>query len=632
MKNFYKLLLFALILISANRIFAQQFTEQASITLQAVDAGSVIWGDYDNDGDLDILLVGFDSGNYSHAKIYRNNGNDLFEEQTSISLTSVGLGSVSWSDYDNDGDLDILLTGNSGTLINYNTVSKIYKNNGDNSFSEQLDILLPGVFMSSIAWTDFDKDGDLDFILAGNTQNGEVISKIYLNIDNNFNESSIILKGGQNITIADYNNDLYPDILITGKDINGIKHSTLYKNNSNPYTVGFTEQTDISFTALSNCSADWGDYDNDGDLDIVLNGDVSKVINSIYFISKIYKNNGDNSFTEQTDIILIGARYGSVDWGDYDNDGDLDLLLTGAYGTGYISKIYKNNGNSENYGFTEQTDIIIEGVYSSSSAWGDYDNDGDLDILITGYGDNHEISKIYKNQNLISNSNPEIPTNLQNKVMGTKVKLFWDPAHDIETPSQSLSYNVRVGRSPGEIDIVSPMSDTTNGYRRIPGLGNTYLNNEFFLNNLDTVTYYWSVQTIDNGFLSSDFSNEKSFTITPDFTEQTNISLTDVGYSSIAWGDYDNDGDLDILLTGFNHGEQFSKIYENNGNNSFTERTDFVLSNVHSGSSVWGDYDNDGDLDILLTGYGDNGQISKIYKNNNGISFIEQTEIILRSF
>jgi len=95
-----------------------------------------------------------------------------------------------------------------------------------------------------------------------------------------------------------------------------------------------------------------------------------------------------------------------------------------------------------------------------------------------------------------------------------------------------------------------------------------------------------------------------NITFSQQFTEMTEISLTGVNESSVAWGDYDNDGDLDILITGLSDpGGWISKIYSNNGNNSFTEQTGISLTGVAQGSVAWGDYDNDGDLDILLTGY-----------------------------
>ena len=80
------------------------------------------------------------------------------------------------------------------------------------------------------------------------------------------------------------------------------------------------------------------------------------------------------------------------------------------------------------------------------------------------------------------------------------------------------------------------------------------------------------------------------------FTEQTGISLTELASTSIAWGDYDNDGDLDILLTGTERTGNVSKIYRNNGNNTFVEQTGISLTGVYNGSVDWGDYDNDDDL------------------------------------
>ena len=96
--------------------------------------------------------------------------------------------------------------------------------------------------------------------------------------------------------------------------------------------------------------------------------------------------------------------------------------------------------------------------------------------------------------------------------------------------------------------------------------------------------------------------------------------------SSVAWGDYDKDGDLDILLTG----DGMSKIYRNDGSNTFTEQTGIILQGVSQSSAAWGDYDNDGYLDILLTGNGPAGPVSKIYRNNGNNTFTEQTGIVLQ--
>lgn len=416
MKNTYqpaKIALIALIifLVHFTKIWAETFSEQFGISLANVDISSAVWGDYDCDGDLDILLTGY-TGSTRVSKIYRNNGNNDFAEQTGISLTGVQNSSVAWGDYDNDGDLDILLTGYTGSA----RVSKIYRNNGNNSFSEQTGISLTGVQNGSVAWGDYDNDGDLDILLTGNTGSTRV-SKIYRNNSNNsFTvQSNISLIGVDNSSVAwgDYNNDGYIDILLTGKsNSNGI--SKIYQNNGKG---NFIEQTNILLSGITYSSVAWGDYDSDGYLDILMNGNTGSTE-----ISKIYHNNGNNSFTEQTDFLLPGVQFNSAVWGDYDNDGDLDILLT-EYSTTktYASKIYQNNSNQS---FTELADTWIFGVYNGSAAWGDYDNDGDLDILITGSRGITRVTRIYRNDIDNANKSPEAPKALSNELIGNNLVLY----------------------------------------------------------------------------------------------------------------------------------------------------------------------------------------------------------------
>ena len=87
-----------------------------------------------------------------------------------------------------------------------------------------------------------------------------------------------------------------------------------------------------------------------------------------------------SGFNEVYAESLAGVYRGSVAWGDYDNDDDLDILLTGADENTYIAKIYQNTGS----GFGKVYAGNLTGVRLSDVAWGDYDNDGDLDILLTG--------------------------------------------------------------------------------------------------------------------------------------------------------------------------------------------------------------------------------------------------------
>ena len=148
MKN---ILTLSILLFSIQTTIAQTF-DTILVNLPGVSNSSVAWGDYDNDGDLDFLLNGYSPGG-RFSKIYKNDGSDNFTEQTGISLTGIRYGSVDWGDYDNDGDLDILLTGQDE---NYKSVAKIYKNNNGISFTEQTSIVLTGVLVGYVDWGDYD--------------------------------------------------------------------------------------------------------------------------------------------------------------------------------------------------------------------------------------------------------------------------------------------------------------------------------------------------------------------------------------------------------------------------------------------------------------------------------------------
>ncbi|MBN1198553.1 MAG: VCBS repeat-containing protein, partial [Bacteroidales bacterium] len=242
------------------------FTEQTGLIQDQLADGSVAWGDYDNDGDLDILIAG-SNGLQDLTLIYRNSGNNTFTVQSGISLKGIESGSASWYDYDNDGFLDILVTG----LATTSPVSKVYKNNGDNSFTEQTGINLPGVYSSSAAWGDIDNDGRPDLLIAG-IGSGGIITKLFHNPgNNNFTElSQVDLSGVAHGTtrFVDYNSDGHVDIFISGLSANG-PLTRLYQNNG----LGeFTEQSGLSLQDAEFSAAAWGDYDDNGYPDLLLTG------------------------------------------------------------------------------------------------------------------------------------------------------------------------------------------------------------------------------------------------------------------------------------------------------------------------------------------------------------------------
>lgn len=245
---------------------------------------------------------------------------------------------------------------------------------------------------------------------------------------------------------------------------------------------------------------------------------------------------------------ITAVSSGNSAWGDFDNDGDLDIAVIGATASNRIAKIYKNDGG------TFSNFAPLASVSSGSVAWGDYDNDGDLDILLTGYGGSTSqyVAKLYKND----------------------ITAFTEVITSI-TPVNSSSVAWGDYDNDGDLDILLAGITT------------------------DSITVTKIFQ--NNGGTFAD----------------ANATLTGIAKGTVAWGDYDNDGDLDILQTGFTGTIPATKIYQNT-NGVFSDIS-AAIDTLGSGSAVWGDYDNDGDLDVLLCGKNANGKATKIYQNNSGI-------------
>lgn len=509
---------------TTNTVVKPTFPFQESFVgeLPPVRAGSVDFGDYDNDNDLDLLITGFTDAGSSEiiSKVYKNDGTS-FTEDVTINITPVNIGTAVWGDYDNDGKLDIFITG-STDYTGKSSVSKIYHNTGT-GFTEVFAGTINPALYSSAVWCDYNNDGKQDIALTGRA--GLLnFGKLFKNTGTNFESGDSTLlqtSTSGNISYADYNNDGFGDLLITSGT------PLIFKN---LYGLGFEQDYKGKLADAENSYNTWNDFDNDGDLDLIIMGNSSNPGSRLYLKT-------DTGFTEVYKGSLTPLYNGSAAWGDYDNDGLSDLFITGSYqdNTNAYSKLYRNTGN----GFTEVFADSFPAVNYSSVAWADVDNNGTMDLLISGFNPatNKNIIKFYKNTGSTLNNTPSAPANLKSTVNGYSVTLNWDNATDAE--GNTLSYNVYVGTQPGSSNINSSNSNISTGYYKLAKPGNTSLSNKYIIKNLPIGTYYWSVQSVDPTYKGSAFATEATFTVVKPVQQKQTIIFSKS--NPIKYGDADLD-------------------------------------------------------------------------------------------
>lgn len=458
---------------SISRMYFEYISESG---LPVSDFNECQWIDYDNDGYLDII--------YAHPfKLFKNNGDGTFTD-VSANLKGVLDGDeVACHDLNNDGFIDII-----GLDM---AESKIFINNCDGTFTGYDNTGLAPAIFDYIACADYNKDGFTDILLN---------NRFFQN-NGNHTFTEIIINGlppacNSAGSWGDYNNDGWPDFVVMGAIYNPFsEYFRLYKNNGDG-TFSLQPQ---SFENISWGSVDWGDYNNDGYLDLLTCGSYRMFV---------YKNNGNGSFT-QTVQNLTGLSGGKASWGDFNNDGYLDIISAGYSVNNNISQIYINNKTG---GFDHLPAKLPPSDYCIE---GDFNNDGKLDFLITGQetSNGKSITRLYKNITAsLPNTSPSSPGNLVSTINNETASLSWNKANDAETGQNGLSYNIRIGVSPGGNQVVPSLSDPVSGKPLMIIKGNCGPNTSFYMK-LPKGTYYWSVQSIDGAFAASEWAPEKKFTI-----------------------------------------------------------------------------------------------------------------------
>ncbi len=302
------------------------------------------------------------------------------------------------------------------------------------------------------------------------------------------------------IQAADFNNDGLTDLLVFGINPLNQRVGNIYRNNGD---FTFTKQNN-GFPSLAYASAATGDLTGDGLIDFVCMG----MQQSGVLVSSVFKNNGDGSFTD-VNAALPGLYQGSVHVGDHDNDGDLDLLLCGYGTSGRHTLLYTNLGNGN---FTEAP-VPFEDVAQGMVRFTDFDRDADLDAVLTGYTATEPKTIVYRNLLPITPTNPLPPGTTGYESLDDTVILKWSKGNDDQTPDNGLTYSLAIGTSPGYSDIYSPGAELTTGIGFYPEQGACGTDTFALVTDLPEGKYYWQVQAIDNTFLGSVFSETDSFVV-----------------------------------------------------------------------------------------------------------------------
>lgn len=287
------------------------------------------WGDFDGDGDLDLAICG-ESGGVPITQTYENTLSGLTLRQSLTGVQNESSGGLAWGDYDRDGDLDLAVAGMGSTQ----PFAGIYENDGAGNLTLDAAQSLTAVAYASLAWADFDEDLDADLFVMGH---------------------------------------------------DGTQASAILYRNDPPGTLA--PDTVSVLSGLYAGSADWGDLDNDGDLDLLTTGGDGTQRRTIF-----YKNHPTGKLTADGSHGLPAVSLSDAAWGDIDRDGDADLAFTGEESVqGRYARVYRNDKGT----LTQLANM--PGIYRSSCALGDMDLDGDMDVAFCGYDGGGLMTYLFEN-------------------------------------------------------------------------------------------------------------------------------------------------------------------------------------------------------------------------------------------
>jgi hypothetical protein len=352
------------------------------------------WGDFDDDGDPDLIVA---NAIGQEQMIYRNDGPDGFTRlhDDPVTLSEGDTEGAFWADTDNDGDLDLLLTNQ------FDQPLRFFRNDGQSGLvptaAGDLGDDRPAS-ANSACWGDFDNDGFLDVFVV---QREGLDDLLYRNLGNGsfsrITEGDPVTNAGDGRTCAcgDIDGDGDLDLFVGNFILNGSKAPNFLYLNRGDGAFDEVNEGDIVTDLQATYGSSFVDIDDDGDPDLFLSNIAGSDHNALYI------NDGRGRFTKRTDGELVKAASRPSKghaFGDYDLDGDLDLVI--ANGTeaevDLRNFLYLNDGAGRFVPVVEG-DLVDTPNISAGVAWSDPDLDGDLDLFIANWGGDNEDNAFYRN-------------------------------------------------------------------------------------------------------------------------------------------------------------------------------------------------------------------------------------------
>lgn len=453
-------------------------TEETDLFFAQLSVGAAAWIDYDNDGCLDLIVAG------------RMNGNEA-----STSMTYF---------FYNEGP-----SGNYNLVENYDIEDLLPQLSPDGQDCK-------GIIFAA---ADFDNDGWTDLLVSGYAPFEET-TKRYIGLFRNTQNGSFELMSnpefipmsGTTVYAADFNNDGLMDFVIGGynDDMGDAGTPTVYLNDGD---MTFTAVTGFGFGSHQGTLFPI-DVNNDGKMDIIETGRSASTL-SWDHVARVYINNGDGtSFTSLDETVTgLAGSNSSVGFGDINNDGWMDYMSIG-WCSGSPVKLFLNNGDNS---FTDATEVYPDAARARDGdiTFVDYNNDGKLDISLFGYrdggGDTPENPTwpnylVVNTSTFAANAAPTAPQVTSVKQEGADVVLTWQAATDDTTPSEALRYNVYAKGNDGKIFCLSP-ADINTGFLKV-NRTNALLNTlSYRFKGMNINDYTFGVQAVDNSFCGSTFTN-----------------------------------------------------------------------------------------------------------------------------